>query len=208
MHVGVLEADFLFLPRAPEQADATPAEPQPQPKPSQPAYAQHIQALNAHFRSRHELQIPARIAPRPSTGAGLASAFHLPPNAAEKDGNNDDEQEASLRTPATKGPARKEKMPRIKRPRNSWIIYRSEKSKLLHRNNPTMSAGTICEFLCGILLIRISPSSCVCVRVCVKQGWLLSVVFADSHFPACFSYSGFEHVGERNVGCCESKKRP
>nr|AVP71783.1 MAT1-1-3 [Juglanconis oblonga]AVP71787.1 MAT1-1-3 [Juglanconis oblonga] len=32
---------------------------------------------------------------------------------------------------------------RIKRPRNQWIIYRSEKSKQLHQSNPNMSAGAI-----------------------------------------------------------------
>lgn len=34
---------------------------------------------------------------------------------------------------------------RIKRPRNSWVIYRSEKSKFLHQTSPGMSAGAICE---------------------------------------------------------------
>lgn len=34
---------------------------------------------------------------------------------------------------------------RIKRPRNSWIIYRSEKSKELHQSRSNMSAGAICE---------------------------------------------------------------
>ncbi|KAJ4386218.1 hypothetical protein N0V93_009111 [Gnomoniopsis smithogilvyi] len=32
---------------------------------------------------------------------------------------------------------------RIKRPRNSWIIYRSEKSRQLHVDRPGMSAGAI-----------------------------------------------------------------
>lgn len=34
---------------------------------------------------------------------------------------------------------------RIKRPRNSWIIYRSEKSRQLHTDRPGMSAGAICK---------------------------------------------------------------
>lgn len=46
------------------------------------------------------------------------------------------------RKPSTPQPS-KVKM-RIKRPRNSWIIYRSEKSRQLHTDRPGMSAGAIC----------------------------------------------------------------
>lgn len=41
----------------------------------------------------------------------------------------------------------------IKRPKNSWIIYRSEKSKFLHKNNPGMSAGDICKLYRALNLV-------------------------------------------------------
>lgn len=39
----------------------------------------------------------------------------------------------------------------IKRPRNSWIIYRSEKSRQLHQSNRSLSAADICRLLYGLL---------------------------------------------------------
>ncbi|MBE3042632.1 hypothetical protein IMZ48_08655 [Candidatus Bathyarchaeota archaeon] len=34
----------------------------------------------------------------------------------------------------------------VPRPRNKWILYRQEKSRDMLRENPSLSAGEICEF--------------------------------------------------------------
>lgn len=48
-------------------------------------------------------------------------------------------------TPTVKTTTRKRSVARIPRPRNVWLLYRSEKSKQIHQSRPNMSAGAICK---------------------------------------------------------------
>ncbi|PSS03263.1 high mobility group box domain-containing protein [Coniella lustricola] len=50
---------------------------------------------------------------------------------------------ARVAAPKTPKSSTGKSLQHVKRPRNSWIIYRSEKSKLLHHTSPGISAGEI-----------------------------------------------------------------
>lgn len=55
------------------------------------------------------------------------------------------EMEPEESTPKIKTTTRKRSVARIPRPRNVWLLYRSEKSKQIHQSRPNMSAGAICK---------------------------------------------------------------
>ncbi|CAN8100107.1 unnamed protein product [Discula destructiva] len=74
----------------------------------------------------------------PATPAAPPPAFEQSQHASRAFGHGAPNQPY---TPSR--PTKQTKQQRIKRPRNSWIIYRSQKSKELHQNNPNMSAGAI-----------------------------------------------------------------
>lgn len=53
-----------------------------------------------------------------------------------------------------KNPAARTSKAKIPRPRNTWLVYRSEKSKQIHESRPGMSAGAICKLTLITFLLQ------------------------------------------------------
>lgn len=97
----------------------------------------------------------------PGSAPSLYPVQEEQPDATMSDANMSDANMSDAPQQAQEGdaaaPAAAAATKRIKRPRNSWIIYRSEKSKQLHQGSANMSAGLICEFSPSLLTTTSTP---------------------------------------------------
>lgn len=57
-----------------------------------------------------------------------------------------------------KSPAARMSKRKVPRPRNTWLVYRSEKSKQIHESRPGMSAGAICKLTLTKCLLELQKS--------------------------------------------------